>query len=348
MSIKPAKIQFNGGEISPWLDARYDIAKFDKSAKLCRNFIPLIEGSIKRRGGSRFVARCLSDDGVTFSINPYPSEAEVIIDGEKRNNIKVARGEYVSFELKMEGYAPYSGKILVNDDLCIDVKLVSNSEKMTLKIISNPIDAIIKIDGYERNEGEFAKNSEVFYIVYKDGYIMKSGSVILSEDMELYIELEKDEEVVGGESVFGDWGRPVGLISCSAVGYIEKQYKCFLLRFENGYLPVIFNANENVPNKIDETLFCYENVDGYDAVVYKGGKYVLCYMEQGSEALYYKLLDGTLIYAVDFLTQKAVGWQVNDDGKYASYYANYDGHVSGNVVKVYYKGNLIWELKGRN
>ena len=348
MSIKPAKVQFNGGEISPWLEARYDIAKFDKTAKLCRNFIPLIEGSIKRRGGSRFVACCLDDEGVRFSINPYPLEAEVIIEGEKRNNINVVRGEYVNYEVRMEGYATYRDKVLVNDNLEIEVKLVSNTKKCSLKIIPNPLDAIVKIDGYERNIAEFAKNSEVFYIVYKDGYKMVSGVVELCDDVELCVDLVKDDESENEtESVYGDWGKPIAFISCSAVGYINKQYKCFLFRFENGYLPVIFDANKTVPDVIDENLFCYENVDGYDAVAYKNGEYILCYMEQGSEALYYKDLDGKLVYAVDILTQKNLGWQIGDNGKYASYYALYDGNVSGNAIKVYYKGNLVWVLKGR-
>ena len=45
MSIKPEKVQFNGGELSPWLEGRTDIAKYDKTAKLCRNFIPLAAAS---------------------------------------------------------------------------------------------------------------------------------------------------------------------------------------------------------------------------------------------------------------------------------------------------------------
>ena len=53
MSIKPAKVQFSGGELSPWLEGRTDIAKYDKTAKLCRNFIPLGGGGRGRRGGAR-------------------------------------------------------------------------------------------------------------------------------------------------------------------------------------------------------------------------------------------------------------------------------------------------------
>lgn len=56
MGIKPALTQFNGGEISPQLEGRLDWDKYNYSAKLCKNFIPLIEGSLRRRGGSHFVA----------------------------------------------------------------------------------------------------------------------------------------------------------------------------------------------------------------------------------------------------------------------------------------------------
>ena len=56
MAVKPALTQFNGGEISPQLEGRTDWDKYNYSAKLCKNFIPLVEGSLKRRGGTHFVA----------------------------------------------------------------------------------------------------------------------------------------------------------------------------------------------------------------------------------------------------------------------------------------------------
>ena len=92
MSIKPTRMQFNGGELSPWLQGRTDIAKYDKTAKLCRNFIPLVEGSLKRRGGTHFVAQTPQDDDILFQILPTPVEAKVLINGVERSSITVTRG----------------------------------------------------------------------------------------------------------------------------------------------------------------------------------------------------------------------------------------------------------------
>ena len=59
---KPILNQFNGGEISSWLEGRIDLQKYPYSARLMRNFIPLVEGSVVRRGGSHFVASCKEED----------------------------------------------------------------------------------------------------------------------------------------------------------------------------------------------------------------------------------------------------------------------------------------------
>ena len=91
MSIKPEKVQFNGGELSPWLEGRTDIAKYDKTAKLCRNFIPLAEGCLRRRGGTRFVSFTLDEQEVMFKVITNPVDAIVIINGQERNSVFVAR-----------------------------------------------------------------------------------------------------------------------------------------------------------------------------------------------------------------------------------------------------------------
>lgn len=349
MSLKPAKVQFNGGELSPWLEARYDIAKFDKTAKLCRNFIPMAEGSLKRRGGSRFIALVPEDEGVKFEIKTIPVEAEVFINKSKMNSITVARGEWVEYEVKMDGYTPVCGKKFVDSDMEIEVSLVSFEKMCSLTINPVPEDAVVKIEGYQRNKGEFFENSEVFYIVLKDGYIAQSDVIKLSEDMVIDVVLEEDktDEYDGS---YGDFGKPEAMISCSAVGDMKKLRKCILLRFENGYLPIVFDANKIVPKveDIDWSLFIYIDKDGADCVVNKDGKYLLSYMKQNSVGLYYYNLDGKIIMAIDTLSQKVVGWQIDEEGKYASYYKTYNGTVSGKFIKIYYKNELVLTLEGRN
>ena len=151
MSVKPAKIQFNGGELSPWLAGRIDIAKYDKTARLCRNFIPLIEGSLKRRGGSRFVAETPETSEVTFTIQTVPFDAKVLINGMVLNSLKVACGDMVNYEVSADGYETVSGQICVTKKMSLNVVLVSMTERFVLTVDAVPDDAVVKIAGCERN-----------------------------------------------------------------------------------------------------------------------------------------------------------------------------------------------------
>lgn len=47
---------FTGGEVSPTLTARYDLARFGTSVQTMENFIPGLHGDVQRRPGLRFVA----------------------------------------------------------------------------------------------------------------------------------------------------------------------------------------------------------------------------------------------------------------------------------------------------
>lgn len=52
----PIQPSLNGGEISPLLYARADLAKFQTSLARCVNFVPLPQGGVTRRPGTRYVA----------------------------------------------------------------------------------------------------------------------------------------------------------------------------------------------------------------------------------------------------------------------------------------------------
>jgi hypothetical protein len=178
MSKRPQKNQFNGGELSPWLMGRTDIAKFDKTAVLCRNFIPLTEGALKRRGGTRFVAKTPEADDVTLKIVPTPMEAMVMINNQQISEITVARGDTITYEVKALNYETVSGKVVVNQSMVLNIVLVSRVDTCTLMISPVPFDATVKISGYERKFYRGRKNETVDYVVYKDGYQMISGEII--------------------------------------------------------------------------------------------------------------------------------------------------------------------------
>ncbi len=345
MSIKPAKVQVNGGELSPWLEGRTDIAKYDKTAKLCRNFIPLAEGSLKRRGGTRFVAPTPEAAEVTFKIVALPEEAKVFIDNVQRKTLKVARGDRVSFEVTADGYAGQSGEATVTDDMTLKVHLVSFYERARLTITTVPDDATVKIDGIVRRSFDAYKNSEVPYLVYKNGYDAVDGKVLMDEDKELTVTLQSADE---GSGSYGDWGVPQYFVACTAVGRIDKMLKCFCFRFSNGYLAVVFNSKKVAPDETAEWMFFKTVTDGYDSLLYKKGKYYLACLHCTDMAYYYNDVNGEMIGAYNTsLEMKVCGWQIDEDGDYASFYTRYDGSVAGAVVKVYYNGKTVWIMKER-
>lgn len=47
---------FNAGELSPHVEGRVDVGKYANGCKILENYIPLVQGPAKRRGGTRFVA----------------------------------------------------------------------------------------------------------------------------------------------------------------------------------------------------------------------------------------------------------------------------------------------------
>ena len=347
MSVKPAKIQFNGGELSPWLYGRTDIEKYDKTARLCRNFIPLTEGSLKRRGGTRFAAQTPQSNGVTFQIICSPAEAVVKINDEIQSLLVVAIGDTVNYTVQAPSYTSVSGKVVVTDNMILRVNLVSLVEQRTLTIVANPENAVIKIKGYQRSQYTGALNEKVAYVVYCDGYLLQSGQVVLDQSKTINVTLTAEES---DDGTYGDWGDPVAFIACTAYGQKFPQKKCFLIYFENGYLPILFDDALAAPKTrdVDESLFIYNNSNGYDALVRKNNTNQLAVIRRTSKAIYYDNLQGQMIAGFDFSSMKYYGWQRDESGKYASVYKLYDGYVVGKTVKVYENGNLVWTLRGRN
>lgn len=52
----PMLSSFNSGELSPNIEGRVDVTKYASGCKTLENYIPLVQGPAKRRGGTRFVA----------------------------------------------------------------------------------------------------------------------------------------------------------------------------------------------------------------------------------------------------------------------------------------------------
>lgn len=345
MSIKPAKVQFNGGELSPWLEGRVDVAQYDKTAKLCRNFVPLAEGCLKRRGGTSFIATTPEDVDVVLKIKTNPEEAVVLIDGVERNTIAVERGQTVHFEVNCAGYWPYEGDAVVVEDATIIVTLVSLATSCVLEIETSPEDAIVMIEGVERRRYIGAKNSKVSYKVSRELYETIEDTITLSEDEKLLIKLNLSQI----SAIYGDWGSPQYFVACAQVGSLNEHLKSFLIRFTRGYLVVVFSSDLLAPGASYEMWFEYSGNDGYNSVVLdKYRKFHLADLHVADDAFRYYNLQGELIFAIDLaLSAAVIGWAVDEDKHYASYYRRYDGEINGHIINIKYDNKEVWSVRER-
>lgn len=62
----PIRSTFNAGELSPLMDGRVDVAKYQNGCKVLQNFIPRVQGPAVRRAGTRFVAEVKNSSNKTW------------------------------------------------------------------------------------------------------------------------------------------------------------------------------------------------------------------------------------------------------------------------------------------
>ncbi len=72
--IEPLQPSFNAGEINPRLAARLDFAKYASALEECTNLVPLPEGGLTRRPGSRYIAEVEASDKATRLL-PFEASA---------------------------------------------------------------------------------------------------------------------------------------------------------------------------------------------------------------------------------------------------------------------------------
>lgn len=342
MSVRPAKIQFNGGELSPWLRGRIDLEKYDKTAKLCRNFIPLAEGGMKRRGGTHFERVAEEEEPVVLRIKTVPGNTNVTLNGKRTRELEMTIGDVVTYEISAFGYVSCVGSKMVTGNTELWFYLTSQEEMCLVRIIPVQANANVVLCGEVQTEARVAKNSIITYSVSLEGYETRSEMVRVFGDMDIEVDLSK-----AVQSVFGDWGKPVEFVCCSAVGYKKGHLNCFYIRFTKGYLAVVFSSDDEAPKgEIDESLFLKTTYPDFNSVAYVDGVYSHTKLYERKGALIWDDEMGNRVWAYDPLSLSTIGWQI-ENGKYASVYQSYTGKVENNAIYVYHNGQEVWSLKGR-
>jgi len=67
---QPIKTRLNAGELSPFLEGATDFDQYPKGLSLCQNFIPIVQGPIIKRPGTKFVIE-VKDSSKTVNISEF-------------------------------------------------------------------------------------------------------------------------------------------------------------------------------------------------------------------------------------------------------------------------------------
>ena len=125
----------------------------------------------------------------SFTINPIPNDATVVINGVERKSITADYGTPITWSVSREGYTSRTGSSVIGlVDETINVGLVIN--QYTLTIASTPADATVTINGERRNSITADYGTPISWVVEAVGHITQSGNTVLSKDSTISVNLE--------------------------------------------------------------------------------------------------------------------------------------------------------------
>src|SRR5690606_24532289 len=70
----PILTTFDGGELSPLLGGRTDLAKYFNGCSVLENFLPMVQGPLVRRGGTQFIGAAKYGEDRTWLVRFQVSE----------------------------------------------------------------------------------------------------------------------------------------------------------------------------------------------------------------------------------------------------------------------------------
>ena len=215
MAIKLALNQFNGGEISPQLEGRYDWQKYNYCSKLCKNFIPTVEGNLKRRGGSHFVAKVKERE--TFSLivnillpNDSTETPKLYINGTEvsvkdttpssqysqplniifsSDTLAFKSGDNVEIKIVCDGFRDTTDSIYIDNNITKNYELASKVlEDVTLTVTRANNDISFTLNGTSTNPYTTKSGERIVWTASYQGN-SNTGGVYIYENktMTLYL-----------------------------------------------------------------------------------------------------------------------------------------------------------------
>lgn len=190
--LKELKGSFVGGQVSPELQNRIDLEKFNTFLKEAKNTQIKPEGGISNRSGTVFIG-VAKDASYRLTINVNVT-ATIIVNGEeytgKTINVSLPVDSEYTYEVGAVGYETKSGSGTLDENKVINVELEADANTYTFTIDNGEQGATITINGTEQSSLTASAGTYIEWSVEKEGYISQSGNLILNEDTTEEIELD--------------------------------------------------------------------------------------------------------------------------------------------------------------
>lgn len=128
----PIITSFDGGELSPLMGGRVDLAKFANGCRLLENFLPLVQGPATRRGGTSFIAPVKNAHLRTWLIRFQVAErlSYMIELGHLYARFYVNRGQLVDGGVPVEIATPYTFSDLTDVDGTCRLRVAQSNDVM--------------------------------------------------------------------------------------------------------------------------------------------------------------------------------------------------------------------------
>jgi hypothetical protein len=146
--VAPILSSFNAGELSPYLDARVDMAKFSNGCQRMENFIPTVQGPAKRRMGTRFANEVKNSANRTWLAEFKFSETQALVlefgplyIRFYLNNGYVESSPGVPYEI----VTPYGVGDLTNADGTFGLSMAQTGDVIFITDGSSPVQKLTRI-----------------------------------------------------------------------------------------------------------------------------------------------------------------------------------------------------------
>lgn len=128
--MNPAFTSFNSGELSPLMDGRIDFAKYQTGCSKLLNFVPTVQGPIRRRQGTRFVAET-KDSGARAWIARFEfnvTQSFILEFGHLYIRFYTNHGQVMSGMTPYEIVSPYTSADLITSEGTFALSMVQSAD----------------------------------------------------------------------------------------------------------------------------------------------------------------------------------------------------------------------------